>query len=67
VKDITKEDGTKTDDFHQIQAEAKLHFELLLTEDNNADLNIQEELLLNIPRVINQEDNAKLNKGVTEK
>jgi hypothetical protein len=67
VKDITKEDGTKTDDFHQIQAEAKLHFELLLTEDNNAYLNIQEELLLNIPRVINQEDNAKLNKGVTEK
>jgi hypothetical protein len=65
VKEITKEDGTKTYDFHQIQAEAKLHFERLLTEDDNVDLNIQEELLLNIPSIVNQEDNAKINKEVT--
>jgi hypothetical protein len=45
VKDITKEYGTKIDDFHQIQAEAKLHFECLLTEEGIADLNIQEDLL----------------------
>jgi hypothetical protein len=67
VKEITKEDGTKIDDFHQIQAEAKLHFERLLTEDDTADINIQENLLLNIPSVVNQEDNNKINQEVTEK
>jgi hypothetical protein len=67
VKEITKEDGSKTDDFHQIQAEAKLHFQRLLTEDGIADLNVQEDLLIKIPSIINQEDNTKLNQEVTEK
>jgi hypothetical protein len=67
VKEITKEDGTKTSDFQQIQEEAKNHFEHLLTEEGIANLNIQEDMLLNIPTVVNQEDNVKINQEVTEK
>jgi len=67
VKEFTKEDGTKTDDFHQIQEESKLHFERLLTEDDTIDINIQENLLLNILNVVNQEDTNKINQEVIEK
>jgi len=61
VKEITKEDGTKIDDFHKIQEEAKLHFERILTKDNTIDINIQENLLINILSILNQEDNNKIN------
>ena len=67
MKEITKEDGKKIDEFHQIQAEAKLHFERLLTEDGTTDLNIQADLLLNTSNVVNKEDNTKINQEVTEK
>ena len=67
MNEFTKEDGTKTDDFHQIQEEAKLHFERLLTEDDTVDINIRESLLLNILNVVNQEDNSKINHEVIEK
>ena len=53
MKEITKEDGTKIDDFHKIQEEAKLHFERILTKDNTIDINIQENLLINILSVVN--------------
>jgi hypothetical protein len=52
VKEITKVDGTKTDDRQQIQEEAKLHFETLLTEDGNTDIDVQENLLQNILSVV---------------
>ena len=65
MKEITKEYGTKTNDFRQIQEEAKTHFEHLLTEEDVANLNTQEDLLLNIPAIVNQEDNAKINQEVT--
>ena len=42
VKEITKEYGTKINDFRQIQEEAKIHFEHLLTEEDVANLNTQE-------------------------
>ena len=45
VKEITKVDGTKTYDRQQIQGEDKLHFETLLIEDKNIDINVQENLL----------------------
>jgi hypothetical protein len=67
VKEITKADGTKIDDPHQIQEEAKLHFQALLTEDGNIDINVQESLLQNIPSKISQEDNYMINQEVTEK
>jgi hypothetical protein len=67
VKEITKEDGTKINDFQQIQEEAKTHFEHLLTEEGIVNLSTQEDLLLNIPTVVSQEDNAKINQEVTEK
>jgi len=52
VKEITKDDVTKIDDCQQIQAEAKLHFETLLTKDYNTNINVQENLLQNIPSVV---------------
>jgi hypothetical protein len=67
VKEITKEYGTKASVFQQIQEESKNHFEQLLTEEGIANLNIQEDLLLNISIVVYQEDNAKINQEVIEK
>jgi hypothetical protein len=67
VFEITREDGTKINDFCQIQEEAKRHFENLLTEEGNVNLNIQEDLLKNILKLIEQEDNIKMNQEVTKK
>jgi hypothetical protein len=65
VKAITKEYGTKINEFQQIQEETKTHFEHILTEDGIANLNTQEDLLLNILTIVSQEDNAKINQEVT--
>jgi hypothetical protein len=67
VKEITKDDGIKIDDRQQIQVESKIHFETLLTEYNNTDINVEENLLQNIPSVISQEDNDKFKQEVIEK
>jgi len=67
VKEITKDDGRKIDDSQQIQVESKIHFETLLKEYNNTDINVEENLLQNISSVISQEDNDKFKQEVTEK
>jgi hypothetical protein len=67
VTETTREDGAETNDFLQIQEQAKRHFENLLTEEGKVDLNIQEGLLNNILTIIEKEDNNKMNQEVSKK
>jgi hypothetical protein len=45
---------------NQLKSTAKLHFENLYTEDGEGDIDAQESLLKNIPKLINEEDNEYL-------
>jgi hypothetical protein len=66
ITEIKAKDGTYIKGHNQINITTKEHFEKLYQEDGYGDIEAQENLLQNIPQIINQEDNEKLIMLVTE-